>query len=174
MPSMSEAIQSTPDTVASSIHVDVGTVAAGTAHAVLRTSGLGSCVGIILHDATSRIGALAHVLLPNVHLSATIMSPGKYASTAVPAMIERMRSLGSRGPLTARLVGGASMFGPLLPPRSLSIGARNIAAAHAACAAADVVITAEDTGGTHGRSVSFDVATGALRVTSVLRDDVCL
>ena len=171
---MSEARRGVPDAITSYIHVPLGSVAVGTAHAVLRTSGLGSCVGIVLFDATSRIGALAHVLLPNVHLSATIASPGKYASTAVPAMIERMRALGAVGTLTARLVGGASMFGPLLPPRSLSIGARNTAAAHAACAAADICIVAEDTGGIHGRSVSFDVATGALRVTSVLRDDVYL
>lgn len=160
--------------VATCVRVHVGDVAAGASDAVLRTSGLGSCVGVALYDETARIGALAHVLLPNVHLSAATSLPGKYACTAVPAMIARMRALGSCGPLTARLIGGASMFAQLLPPRSMSIGARNVAAAHVACTAAQIEIVAEDTGGAHGRSVLFDVASGIVRVSSVLREDVYL
>jgi len=36
---------------------------------VLVTIGLGSCVAVLLHDATAKVGGLAHVLLPSQALS---------------------------------------------------------------------------------------------------------
>jgi len=92
----------------------------------------------------------------------------------VPAMLRRMRELGAEGDVDARLVGGASMFSPLLAPGSLSLGARNVAATHAACAAAGVPVVAEDVGGAHGRSMYFDLATGRLLVRSMRAGDVSL
>lgn len=156
------------------ITVRIADYAAAAKHAMLVTNGLGSCVGIALYDASASVGALAHILLPNVHLSVISSSPGKCASTAVPAMVRRMRELGATGEIEARLIGGASMFAPLLPPRSISIGSRNVAAAHAACAAANIPVVAEDVGGVHGRSVYFDVAEGDVVVRSMMRDDVRL
>jgi hypothetical protein len=45
------------------------------------------------------------------------------------------------------------MFEQLLPTGSVPLGARNVVAARAACAAAGIPVVAEDTGGGHGRSV---------------------
>ena len=156
------------------ITVRIADYAAAAKHAMLVTNGLGSCVGIALYDASASVGALAHILLPNVHLSVISSSPGKCASTAVPAMVRRMRELGATGEIEARLIGGASMFAPLLIPGSLSLGARNVAAARAACAAAEIPIVAEDVGGDHGRSVVFDVDDGSLLVKSIAKGDVRL
>lgn len=156
------------------ITVRIADMAVGGSGVTLVTIGLGSCVGIVLHAPTSHIGALAHVLLPNVNLSAGQDAPGKYAATAIPAMVRRMRELGARGEIQARLVGGASMFTPLLAPGSLSLGARNVAAAHAACAAHEIPIVAQDVGGAHGRSVYFDIAAGDVLVRSMAQGDVRL
>jgi len=156
------------------ISVLIADYAVGTGPLMLVTIGLGSCVGIALYARDVRVGALAHVLLPNVHLSSTTETPGKYPSTAIPAMVRRMRELGARGTIEARLVGGASMFTPLLAPGSMSLGARNVAAAHAACAVADIPIVGQDVGGTHGRSVFFDLAAGDVLVRSMQRSDVRL
>src|SRR5207342_3394455 len=133
--------------------------------------GLGSCVGIALYARDARVGALAHALLPNVNLSTERESAGKYPATAIPAMVRRMRELGAEGEIYARLVGGASMFAPMLAPGALSLGSRNVAAAHAACTAANITIVGQAVGGAHGRSVYFDVARGDVLVRSIQRDD---
>lgn len=159
------------------IIVGIGEYAASRGPALMRTAALGSCVAIVL-DTRDRhgkcIGALAHVLLPHEALTDNARMPAKCPATALPIMLRRIRELGSETPVRARLVGGASMFPALLTPGALSLGARNVAAARAVCAAHDVAIVDEDTGGHHGRSVLFDVFTGDVVVTSVLRDDVRL
>lgn len=145
-------------------------VAAG--ELTLVTTGLGSCVAIALHAAEQRVGALAHVLLPHAALSSQLSRVGKFPSTAVPAMIARMRELGATGEISARLIGGASMFGPLLPAGAVGLGVRNVKAARQACAEHAVPIVAESVGGNMGRSVYFDVATGRVQVRTVRGDDV--
>lgn len=140
----------------------------------LITVGLGSCVAIALHGETDteKVGGLAHIMLPHAALSLDTSSPGKFASTAVPHMMAQLRALGVTNGVQARLVGGASMFQQLLPPGAISLGARNIAAARAACAGAGVPIIAEDTGGGHGRTVYFEIADGRLLVRSVSQGNV--
>ncbi|MBL0171898.1 MAG: hypothetical protein IPP90_14480 [Gemmatimonadaceae bacterium] len=156
------------------ITVNIADYAVGAGPLMLVTVGLGSCVGIALYARDVRVGALAHVLLPNVNLSVAQETPGKYPATAIPAMVRRMRELGARGEIHARLIGGASMFTPLLAPGSMSLGARNVAASHAACAAAHLPIVGQDIGGAHGRSVFFNVADGTLLVRSMRSSDVHL
>jgi chemotaxis protein CheD len=128
-------------------------------------------VAIVLHDAGARVGGLAHVLLPSEGLSRDRTNPAKFAGTAVPALLLEMRRLGARGPVTARIVGGASMFGSLLPAGGINMGERNVAAAREALARAEVPVVAEDTGGEHGRSVFFRVADGRLLVRSLRLGD---
>ncbi len=146
--------------------------AVAAAPALLVTIGLGSCVAIVLHDAKTRVGALAHVLLPAP--TATLGAadqPGRFPSSAVPRMLDEMRALGSSGTVTARLVGGASLFGPLLTTDGASVGTRNIAAARAALAEAKVRVIGEVVGGNAGRSVFFEVASGRVDVRSMREGD---
>lgn len=146
--------------------------AVAAAPARIVTIGLGSCVAIVLHDARAQVGGLAHVLLPAATSVAAVSQPGKYPSSAVPCLLEAMRGLGANGTITARLVGGASLFGPLLTRDGAgAIGERNIAAARAALAEARVRVVGELVGGDAGRSVYFDVATGRIDVRSVRAGD---
>ncbi len=156
------------------ITVRIADFAVGASDAVLVTNGIGSCVAIALYDPSARVGALAHVLLPNEMLSASSEPAGRCASSAVPVMVRRIRELQGAGELQARLIGGASMFAPLLIPGALSLGARNIASARAALAVAEIPVVGEDVGGDHGRSVRFDLASGSLVVASVAKGDVRL
>ena len=130
------------------------------------TVGLGSCVAIALHDALARVGGLAHVLLPQVIGGQGEPNRAKFASTAVPLLIEDMRALGASGPFVAKLAGGASLFGPLLAMGG-TVGARNIEAARAALQDARVPLIGEDVGGMAGRTVTLDVATGRFLVKTV-------
>ena len=132
----------------------------------LVTIGLGSCVAITIHDRMAKLGGLAHVLLPDASLGRGIENRARYASSAVPLLLEEMQALGASGPFSASLVGGAALFGPLLAFGG-SVGARNVVAARAALAAARVPVLGEDVGGESGRTVSFDVSTGSVKVKSV-------
>ena len=143
--------------------------AVAAAPATLFTVGLGSCVAIVLHDALARVGALAHVLLPAATSADDAdRRPARYPGVIVPQMITEMRALGAAGPYTARLVGGASLFGPLFGRDSGGpVGPRNVEAARAALAAARVRLTGELVGGQAGRTVYFDVASGRVDVRSL-------
>lgn len=135
-------------------------------HGRLVTVGLGSCVAIAIHDPLAKVGALAHVLLPEASRGHKVENRARYARTAVPLLIEEMRALGATGPYVAKIAGGAGLFGTLLSATA-RVGARNVEASRTALAAARVRLVAEDVGGESGRTVSFDVASGALKVRTV-------
>lgn len=155
----------------SQIQVRVADYAVARGDVTLVTVGLGSCVAIALHDPAAGVGALAHVLLPSPQLSRDTANPAKFPCTVVPLLVQEMRALGAGGPLTARLVGGASMFRALLASGGINIGERNVAASRVALTAAGVPLVAEDTGGEHGRSVYFSLRDGRLRVRSLAVGD---
>lgn len=134
---------------------------------VITTVGLGSCVAIALYDPATRVGALAHVLLPSDSMARDKSNRAKFPSAAVPLLLAEMKGLGSKSGIQARLVGGASMFATLLPNGGVNIGERNVAASRAALAAAGVPLLAEDVGGDYGRSVYFHLADGRIEVHSL-------
>jgi chemotaxis protein CheD len=123
---------------------------------------LGSCVGVILHDPHRRISALAHVMLPRRTRGDS--SVGKYADTAIPALLALLAGSGSHpSSLRAYLIGGANMF-PAETESLGSIGDQNVVAAREVLQEMGVPIVFEDTGGTRGRSVLFDNQRGEVSV----------
>jgi chemotaxis protein CheD len=149
------------------IKVRIADYAVGRSGACLVTIGLGSCVAIILYDAVRRLGSLAHCLLPDDAGTRSGRKPARYPGTIVPVMVRELRELGAGGHLTARLVGGASMFRSLIESPSMNVGARNIAAARKALRKAGIRITGEDVGGESGRSVRFYLDNGEVVVRTV-------
>jgi chemotaxis protein CheD len=128
---------------------------------------LGSCVAVALHDPVTKIGGLAHVLLPSPAMGKIAGQPGRYAQSAVPALIERMIARGARTPSTvARLVGGASMFVSLTPPGTIQMGDRNVVAAREALHRHGIRLVAEAVGGDFGRTAEFDLGTGKITISS--------
>ena len=147
------------------VHVaDYAVATSGT----ISTVGLGSCVAIILYDPVAKVGGLAHVLLPTEAMSRDRSNPAKFPTTVLPILLDRMRDLGAIGNrVRAKIVGGASMFGNLIPPGGVNIGERNVVAVRQVLAGAKIPIVAEDTGSDYGRSVYLNVADGAVEVRSV-------
>lgn len=126
---------------------------------------LGSCVGIILHDPVRRVSGLAHIMLPAQHRDDGI--EGKYADTAIPALLARLISSGSGlSSLQAFLIGGALMF-PMGNVKLASIGDQNVQAARRILSESRIPIVFEDTGGKTGRTVVFDNATGKVSVQTL-------
>jgi len=139
------------------------------------TIGLGSCVAIVLYDERAKVGGMAHVLLPVAAGTQDVRYPGKFPATAVPLLLGEMRARGASaaaGGITARLVGGASLFTGLLTPEGAgNIGERNVQASREVLKALKVRVAAELVGGDCGRSVYFDVDSGRVNVRSMRGGD---
>jgi len=153
------------------IRVRVADYAVARDKTVIATIGLGSCVAIALYDSVNRVGGLAHILLPSVTLSRDTSNAAKFPETAIPLLLREMRKLGANGRITAKIAGGSSMFGSLLPGGGINMGERNIAATRDALAANGIQLTAEDVGGDHGRSVYFDLRDGRVVVKSLKKGE---
>jgi chemotaxis protein CheD len=140
---------------------------------VLVTIGLGSCVAIALYDRDSQVGGLAHILLPSKAMSRETGNPAKFPETIVPVMLAEMRALGASSSrrVSAKIVGGASMFGQLTNGSGINVGERNLSATRDVLAAAGISIIAEDTGLDYGRSVYFHLGDGRLEVRSLKKGD---
>ena len=113
----------------------------------LAVVGLGSCIALTLLDAEATVAGLAHVVLATGPETGADQ-PGKYADTAVPALVAAVIAAGARRRrLGAVLIGGARMFAT-----GLDIGARNAEAVSVALAGLGIPILATDVGGTKGRT----------------------
>lgn len=133
--------------------------------------GLGSCIGVTAYDSRRGVAALAHVVLPDSNLARRSGSPGRFADTALPALLEAVERLGGRREnLAVKLVGGARVlrFGP---SAQLDIGARNIDAVRLALSRLGLHPVAEDIGGNHGRTVHLLAEDGRVVVSTVGRGE---
>jgi chemotaxis protein CheD len=150
--------------------IGIGEFRVARAPTVLAAYGLGSCLAIVLYDATSRLGGLAHALLPAAQTEHPDR-PGKFVESAVRTMVMQMECMGAqRQRIGARLFGGAQMFRPLQIPTEGSIGQRNVRAAHLALHALHIPLLGEEVGGSSGRTIEFDLSDGSVLVRSMLND----
>jgi chemotaxis protein CheD len=138
--------------------------------ATMVTYALGSCVGIMLHDKALGLGGLAHIMLPD---SSIMKDQGKvnrmkYADTAIVDLYESMIRQGANPKnITAKLAGGANMFKVSEDSPIGQIGIRNVERSKEILNGLNVPILAEDVGKDIGRTVYFNLDTGALRVQSL-------
>ncbi len=160
--------------MADAIHVRMGELRVGGPGDTLVTVGLGSCVAIVLYHAGARMGGLAHVLLPSPSLSREVR-PGKFPQTAIPEILSALARAGAGAPqVTARLVGGASMFANLVPAGTIQMGERNVVAARAELARHRIPIIGEDVGGSAARTVRFRLDDGRVEVSTTWQGSTTL
>jgi chemotaxis protein CheD len=135
----------------------------------IRTSGLGSCVGVVIYDEMTNVCGMAHVMLPNSSLSKTeTMNKAKYADTALDDLLEKLMKLGAKSTqLKAKLAGGAQMFKFSTSSEMMRIGPRNVEAVKEKLSQLRIRIVAEDVGGTSGRTIEFDPVTSKLSIRTV-------
>lgn len=137
--------------------------------AVLKTTGLGSCVGLTLFDPHLRIAGMAHIMLPSSDIAREgQLNIAKYADTAVPELLLRMKNKGAvTGRLVAKMAGGAQMFAFMGGSDTMRIGPRNVEATKLALELYSIPLISEDTGGNYGRTVELDSQTGVFSIRSV-------
>ncbi len=132
-------------------------------NAVLETY-LGSCVGVTLYDPVAKVGGLAHIVLPDGDEKRKAVSPGKYATSALPLLTEKTLELGaSKKRLVARMAGGASIYRDL----NLNIGQRNAQKARELLIQEGIPILEEDIGGNFGRVLSLKIEDGEIRLRQI-------
>lgn len=137
----------------------------------LRALGLGSCIGLCVFDPVSKLGCLAHIMLPTSG-DKPVSEVGKYADTAIPYVIEQMTAKGAvKSRLRVAMAGGAQLFSFESSDQRLDVGKRNIEAVKRLLSESKLRLIAEDIGGKSGRSVTFDAATGEVIVKLVGGED---
>ena len=134
------------------------------------TLGLGSCVGIAIRDPMTKIGGLAHIMLPD----STAMKNGqqniaKFADTGIEELVRQMEKLGAkRIRMVAKIAGGATMFAFQGSNAGVGqVGDRNVEATKAKLKELKIPILAEDTGANYGRTVIFYPETGEFHIRAV-------
>ena len=133
------------------------------------TLGLGSCVGIALRDPVTKIGGLAHIMLPDsTAIRGSENNLPKFADTGIVELVKQMEALGAkRSRMTAKLAGGAMMFAFQNKSDLVRVGDRNVEAAKKTLAALQIPVLAQDTGETYGRTVIFYPETGDYVIRAV-------
>ncbi|WP_285844415.1 chemotaxis protein CheD [Oceanobacillus profundus] len=136
---------------------------------LIRTSGLGSCVGVIVYDSSKKIAGLSHILLPDSALAKQAkLNVYKYADTAIPYLINLLLERGARKyALKAKLAGGAQMFQLSSGSDIMRIGPRNVEAVEKQLAELKIPVVASDVGGNAGRTIEFDPETSQLKIRQV-------
>ncbi|HSX32162.1 MAG TPA: chemotaxis protein CheD [Candidatus Saccharimonadales bacterium] len=143
------------------INVETSDFAVGQAPQILATSGIGSCVAICLYHKDRRIGALLHIMLPRSE--GDHLNPRRFADTGINlALIELGKQSIAPTQLTAKLVGGAQMFKAFASAGN--IGSRNVEEIRRILHTIAIPIEAEDIGGSSGRNLEFDLASGLVTI----------
>jgi chemotaxis protein CheD len=151
--------------------IKVGMADLNVAHqtGVLKTTGLGSCVGVTLFDNRVKVAGMAHVMLPSSEIAREgSINIAKYADTAIPELISQMEKLGaSINRIEAKLAGGAQMFAFAGNNDTMRIGPRNVESCKEMLKKYGIPIKAEDTGANYGRTIEFNCESGILVIRSV-------
>jgi chemotaxis protein CheD len=125
---------------------------------------LGSCVAVTMRVARLGLAAAAHCLLPNAGAPAAALEEAealRFVDTTIELMLGDFTRRGaSLQEIEVKLFGGADNMGE----GGYQVGSRNVEAALAALAASGTMPAASSVGGTHGRTIDFNTATGEVAV----------
>ena len=135
----------------------------------LITLGLGSCIGLVLFDNVAKVAGMAHIMLPDSRGLQGSEKVGKYADTAVPALVEAMLKQGAaQSRLRAKIAGGAQMFAlPGINAEFLTVGAKNVRETTRRLRDFGIRLAASDTGGNKGRTIEFSTSNWMLKVKTL-------
>ncbi|KZZ82828.1 MULTISPECIES: chemotaxis protein CheD [Bacillaceae] len=151
------------------IKVGIADMNAAASPIKLRTSGLGSCVGLVLYDQDRKNAGMAHIMLPTSDLARNEQfNRYKYADTAFFDLLKKLEKMGSPSSrLKAKMAGGAQMFAFKTQNETMRIGPRNIEAVKELLSCHSIPLISSETGGSSGRTIEFDPATSLLTIRTV-------
>ncbi len=144
--------------------IGMGQYKIGSSPEILKTTALGSCIGIAIYDNNNKIGGLVHIMLPEKSNNSKIT---KYADTGIPFLIENMEKKGAkRNYMKAKIAGGAQMFELTSQNENMQIGKRNIKTVRKVLNKMNIQITGQDVGKNYGRTMIFNLENGEIIISS--------
>ncbi len=135
---------------------------------MITTLGLGSCIGIAVYDSVTKIGGLAHIMLPDSTQMRNNLNIAKFADTGIEELVRRMVAAGAnKRRLVAKIAGGARMFEVKGMSGIGNVGERNAIASRKKLKQLGIPLVAEDTGLNFGRTVELYPETGEFYIKAV-------
>ncbi|WP_108669671.1 chemotaxis protein CheD [Peribacillus acanthi] len=136
---------------------------------LIRTAGLGSCVGVVIYDTAKELAGMVHVMLPDSTMGKEgQINVAKYADTGVKELVNRLMLEGARSTsLKAKIAGGAQMFQFSTGNDLMRIGPRNVEAVKDTLKTLRIPLISEDVGGNNGRTIEFNPHTTLLNIRTV-------
>ncbi len=134
----------------------------------ITTLGLGSCVGVVLWDPTTKVCGMVHVMLPDSTSMKNNSNVAKFADSGIEELLKRVIAKGARrANLIAKIAGGAQMFSVNNKSDLIAVGARNVDASIKKLKELRIPLKAQDTGQSYGRTVTFYPETGQYHIKRV-------
>ena len=133
---------------------------------IIITYALGSCIGITMYDPILRLGGLLHIMLPS-RMDPRDTRVFKYADSGLDEMIRKLTAFGMvKSRTVVKIAGGAKMFSISGNADFGNIGQRNAVMVKKILTEQRFRIAAEDTGGSHARTMLLNVANGDVVIRS--------
>ena len=133
---------------------------------ILITYSLGSCVGLTVYDPEAGIGGMIHCMLPlsKIDPDKAVAHPFMFTDVGIMKLLQAVYDLGAANDkLIVKVAGGSSL---LDKKRMFRIGERNYAVARKILWKNDLLIKAEDVGGTKSRTMILHMNTGKTTIKS--------
>lgn len=130
----------------------------------LSTYALGSCVGVIVFDPSSKAGGILHLMLPDSTISPdkATKQPAMFADTGLPLLFKALLGVrAERSRLKIFIAGGASVLNGADP---FKIGERNSNAVESFLRSNGYSVVGRDLGGSVNRTVHLDIGTGKVQL----------
>ena len=135
-------------------------------NAILVTHALGSCIGVTVYDPAARVGGMLHFMLSSSKNAKTKAEekPAMFADTGVPMLFKDAYKLGAKKEnLIVCAAGGAEILGDC---ECFKIGSRNRTILRKIFWKNEILIAAEDTGGTKSRTLQMNMSDGSIEIRS--------
>jgi chemotaxis protein CheD len=128
---------------------------------VIVTHALGSCLGVAAYDPHSHVGGMLHVMLPqsSINPEKAAVNPYMFVDSGLPAFFHRLYDAGGvKGRLVVKVAGGSNV--QAMSEDRFAIGKRNHVLLRKIFWQNNILIAAEDVGGTKPRTMYLEIGTG--------------
>ena len=146
--------------------VPIGDMKIGQTPDLLATDALGSCLCLTVYDSISQVGGLLHAMLPlsKVNTQKAAINPFMFVDTGIPELFQALSENGTdKDHWVVKAVGCGN---PMGAKEVFKIGERNYRVLQEMLSNEGICLAAEDVGGTIGRKVALDLASGQTIVRS--------
>jgi len=146
--------------------VAVGDMKIGQEVDTIVTHALGSCLGLMVHDPIAKVGGLLHAMLPlsKINPDKAKTNPYMFVDTGVPTLFKALYEIG--GQKSRMVIKAAGCGNPLGKNEMFKIGERNYTVLKKLLWKNNILLEAEDVGGTISRTVYLDLGTGQTVISS--------